>query len=157
MKTIAAILLAVGLIAQASSAHAVGLWLPGNTEGAKAYESLKNESESLWQKISQSTHTIGGRAGGKTLDLSKYQDCLPEILVIKGGSGYVVLPFGEYHGLLENGVLDLAKTSLRNRGGQVPDISHWRGYKCKSVPEPASVLAGLLALAMGVVGYRRMR
>jgi hypothetical protein len=38
--------------------------------------------------------------------------------------------------------------------GNQPDLSHLSFYGCKSVPEPASVLAGLMALGLGIVGRK---
>jgi hypothetical protein len=38
--------------------------------------------------------------------------------------------------------------------GNQPQVSHLSFYGCKSVPEPASVLAGLMALGLGVAGRK---
>ena len=44
---------------------------------------------------------------------------------------------------------------LQTNGGTQPAVSHLSFYGCsKSVPEPASLLAGLMALALGLVGRR---
>lgn len=140
-----------------NSENLVGQYFSGNSHGSIAFASLQ---DSLRMQHSALKATSGG-AGSRYLDLSglKY---LPEILVIKGGPGYVVLNFEEYTSIWgDNKTIHLRDVNLRNRGGRIPTISHWNGYgkncRPKPVPEPSSALAGLLALGLGLAGWKRNR
>ncbi len=128
----------------------IGSFFSGNTEGRWAYQNAGALKECL---LGLDVLASGG-SGGKSLDLSGL-DCL-EYLVIKGGNGYVVLNYDQLSKIWgDNKLIDVAKTALRNGGRQVPDISHWAAYGCKSVPEPSSALASLGALAFGAFMLRR--
>ena len=155
MKKLAFLLVTVGMLAQLATVHAVGVGTcyAGNSEGAKAYENLPEPFKSM---LLAKPITSGGGAGGQSLDLSGLE-CLPEYLIIKGGPGYVVLDYATYSGILKNGIVNVADTCLLNPGNQVPDISHWEGRGCKSVPEPSTALASLGVLFAGAFMSRRFR
>ena len=78
--------------------------------------------------------------------------------ILKGGNNAIFCPTDEPIGTWSTEHDFLLVGGGPEGGANPPDLSYFAIVTTtKSVPEPASVLAGLLALGMGAFGYRRMQ
>lgn len=81
--------------------------------------------------------------------------------ILKGGPNAIFCPTGEASGSwgTDNDFLKVGGGADPEGGINPPDLSYFAIVvtSSKSVPEPASALAGLLALGLGVFGWNRTR
>jgi hypothetical protein len=153
MKKLAVFLVLFGLLPQISHLNASRI-IGGNAN-------LKVNGKSLLELIGDRKQDLAERFSSHLIDLKEKNgsnspgrpklDCLPDWLKPNGANGQGGREKLDFSSIWKH------KIDLKNLCDKRPDFNKWCEKRKPCVPEPSSALAGLLALSLGFVGWKRMR
>jgi len=153
MKKLAVILVLFGLLPQISDLNAAnffgGKFTP-KINGESLLERILDRNQDLAEKVASHLKNLREKKES-TSPIHPNLDCLPDWLQPNGNNGIVGPNKPDFSNIWKRTIVQI---DLCDKLANYKD-------RCKErrpcVPEPSSALAGLLALGLGFVGWKRMR
>lgn len=153
MKKLAVFLVLFGLLPQVSDLNAARL-TGGNfnlqVKGKSLLEGIIDRHQDLAEKFASQLKDLKEKNGANSPGRPKL-DCLPDWLQRNGNNGIVGPNKPDITSIWKRVIVQI------DRCDKLADYKQRCKERKPCVPEPSSALAGLLALGLGFVGWKRMR